>query len=56
MSPSRLQDESKYLTLGEARIVHLIRKFKIIDSCTIIDQWLKGDDYLSDFLGKFYIN
>lgn len=47
--------DCKYLTLEKARIICLSRKFYVIDSCTIIVLWHKGDDYLGVYLGKFWI-
>lgn len=42
--------KSKYLTLIEAMIVHLMGKFNFMDSHKIIDLWLKGGNYLVDYL------
>lgn len=45
--------DEKYLTLGEASIVLLLGKFKVMDLHELINLWLKGGDYLADYLGKF---
>lgn len=47
--------DSKYLTLGEESIIRLLGKIDIMDSCTIIDLWLRGDNYLVDYLCKIGI-
>lgn len=45
----------KYLTLGEAKIIHLMGKFEVMESRTLISLWMKGNDNLTDYLSKFWI-
>lgn len=41
--------DSKYLTLEEVMIFILLNKFKVIDSCIMIDLWLEGDDPFDEY-------
>lgn len=51
-----LKYERKYLTLEEVGIINLLLgKFKVMDPCIFISLWLKGDDYLTNYLGMFWI-
>lgn len=45
--------DKEYLNLEEVRIVHLLGKFEVMDTCTIVKLWLKGGNNLVINLGKF---
>lgn len=45
--------DKEYLTLEVAGIVHLLGKFKVIETHAVIRLWLEGGNHLNIDLGKF---
>lgn len=46
---------TKYPTLREAVIICLLRKFEVVDLLTTTYIWMKDNDYLTNYFGKFWI-